>query len=333
MADEGVSDSTPVRELRRVIAEAGLSAADCVEKSDLVARAREAEKVLAAKQCADSAGPPAAPQPAAPASAAAAAKDALTPTSMRLGVYDCTVVGLTPGRRVDGVVMILHGFGASGNDFVPVAHQAAVAPQLQGKNMVFVFPQAPADPRCFGQAAWWEIDVMKWVGALQMGEAGIARLIRDKPPGLDKCRGLLTDLIKDLYSKITAQCGEQAGKAPLILGGFSQGGMTAMDLALAVPAEHKVDHVVVISSAPIVVDEWAEQLKVKGKDLQVLITHGHNDPVLPFQASGWTRDLLSSHGANVRYETHPGAHEMGGPHIMDAVMNFFAEALQSQSSS
>jgi len=47
-----------------------------------------------------------------------------------------------------------------------------------------------------------------------------------------------------------------------MLCGFSQGAITAMDWALSLPKEKSVAGVTVISGAPIVVDHWAERLKV-----------------------------------------------------------------------
>ncbi len=229
------------------------------------------------------------------------------------------------GTKPDVVVVVLHGFGASSSDFVPLC--ASVAGALRGRKAVFAFPQAPPSPMAMGAAAWWQIDVMKWMGAMQAGEAGIARLIRDKPPGLEEARRKLAKMLDELCELVPG-----GRETALVLGGFSQGGMTALDLALhldsLLPPSRalRCDHVMVLSSAPIVVDEWAERLKTRGAKMQVLVTHGHGDMVLPFPASGWTKELLEQHGAKVRYETHAGGHELGGPHILKAVCDFCADA-------
>jgi hypothetical protein len=36
-----------------------------------------------------------------------------------------------------------------------------------------------------------------------------------------------------------------------------------------------------------------------------------NDPILPFAASGWCKDLLENGGAKVEYNSHGGGHEVG----------------------
>ena len=65
-----------------------------------------------------------------------------------------------------------------------------------------------------------------------------------------------------------------------------------------------------LSGAPIVVEEWAAATRKK-KEIKVFISHGSKDQVLPFAASGWSRDLLAKHGAIVKYHAHDGGHDIG----------------------
>ena len=57
------------------------------------------------------------------------------------------------------------------------------------------------------------------------------------------------------------------------LGGFSQGAMTATDLALSMPEGKTVGAVLSISGAPIVVEEWAKKATAH-KGIKVLVSHG-----------------------------------------------------------
>ena len=45
-------------------------------------------------------------------------------------------------------------------------------------------------------------------------------------------------------------------------------------------------------------DEWAGKLKDKN-GLDVFVSHGLSDMVLPAVAAGWLRELLNAHGAKV----------------------------------
>ena len=76
----------------------------------------------------------------------------------------------------------------------------------------------------------------------------------------------------------------------------------------------RVTAVMMLSGAPIVIDQWAPKLKARAGTLKVLVTHGQADPVLPFAGSGWLKDLLETNlgKAAVTYETHAGGHELGG---------------------
>ena len=76
-------------------------------------------------------------------------------------------------------------------------------------------------------AAWWHLDAMKWMMAAQQGGDALAQLIREEPPGLEDARERLAQLV--------GEAREMAGGLALdrvVLCGFSQGAMTAMDLAL-----------------------------------------------------------------------------------------------------
>lgn len=69
---------------------------------------------------------------------------------------------------MDLVVIMLHGYGASNSDFVPLAKLLLSLPggPLAGKTVAWVFPQAPAGST--GAAEWWQIDVMEVQQSLAM---------------------------------------------------------------------------------------------------------------------------------------------------------------------
>jgi len=104
-----------VKDLRELITRAGLPMHDCVEKSDLRVRALEAQLKLTAK---------------------AAVPDAVGTTSTRtIGSYECTV---SAPSNPDFLVVVLHGFGASSNDFAELPNIAVVP----GKKVVSIGSEA-----------------------------------------------------------------------------------------------------------------------------------------------------------------------------------------------
>ena len=164
MVDADV-DTMSLKELKELIAKAGLNLDGCIEKPDIRQRAREALAALAARP------------PAPESTSAGSAKHTL-------GGYSCIVKApadvLSGAVAADLAVVVLHGYGASNSDFADVPN--LVNPQLDSKKRVlYVFPQAPMS--AIG-AAWWQIDIMGFLTLATAGEAAIAKMIREEPKGL-----------------------------------------------------------------------------------------------------------------------------------------------------
>jgi predicted esterase len=207
-------DQMSVKQLKTFISAAGLSCADCIEKSDLRERARQAA----------SAGPHAPPR-------AVKAGE----SKRNLAGLECIVNAPAAGAGpVDLIVVVLHGYGASSDNFSPfptMFGQMAGSP-LKDKRVAWVFPQAGPDH--MGTPAWWQIDVMEWMGAVQGGTDAMAKLIRKEFPGMPACRTQMQKLVAEADQLFP---GTDGAPAKLCFGGFSQGAMTAMDATLSLPAD------------------------------------------------------------------------------------------------
>lgn len=107
---------------------------------------------------------------------------------------------------------------------------------------------------------------MKWFSAAQMGGDALGKLIREMPPGLQECRTRLKQLVSEVRSHV-----RDIGMEKVVFAGFSQGAMTAMDLALH--HDTTLAGVAMLSGAPIVVEEWAQRVG-KHKGIKVFISHG-----------------------------------------------------------
>jgi phospholipase/carboxylesterase len=98
--------------------------------------------------------------------------------------------------------------------------------------------------------------------------------------------------------------------------------MLATDVTLR--AERPPAGLVILSGAPVCVDEWTE-LAPKRAGLPVLQSHGRADPVLPFQGGEWVRDLLEGSRLPVDFVPFNGGHgipsgvlERLGPFVVSA---------------
>ena len=221
MSEEEI-DTMSVKELRSYITQAGMSFADCIEKSDLRARAKEAAaKGGSVKVGGGGGGAAAAPAPA-PAGAV---------STRRLAGYECVINAPAGEGAIDMLCIVLHGYGASNSDFAPFPDLFARMPgsELAGKRVGWVFPQAPPDAQ--GTPAWWQINPMEWMMAMQGGQDALAGLIRKEFDGMPECRTKMQALLAEAEAIFPG-----GGEAPLCMAGFSQGAMTAMDITLSLPA-------------------------------------------------------------------------------------------------
>ncbi|MDQ1301790.1 MAG: phospholipase/carboxylesterase, partial [Chloroflexota bacterium] len=119
------------------------------------------------------------------------------------------------------LILLLHGFGAPGDDLVPLADALNVPAGTR-----FVFPEGPLS-LSFGPGdarAWWLIDMAR---IAQDRAAGRVRdLSQDIPKGLAPVRETMLAFLKEIEQKFGAD------PKKTVLGGFSQGAMLSCDLIL-----------------------------------------------------------------------------------------------------
>jgi phospholipase/carboxylesterase len=209
------------------------------------------------------------------------------------------IAGLTT-RIVAGpdatlTVILLHGFGAPGDDLV------GLASMLGQPRIRFVFPEAPLElSGMYGARAWWLLDLAKLEQELRAGTP------RDRssevPAGLPEARTQLGRFVDQVAARFGAE--------RIVLGGFSQGAMLALDVALhrdAPPAG------IVLMSGTIVAEHvWTPRLpKLAG--VPVFQSHGRTDMLLPFGVAETLRDKLREAGALVEWHPFTGGHEIPAP--------------------
>ena len=125
----------------------------------------------------------------------------------------------------------------------------------------------------------------------RQGDA-IAQLLRKTPAGLAEARARAVNFIRAVALEYDIPI------SSVVVGGFSQGAMLAVDASLSLNSGEDVAAIAVFPGFPIVVDEWAAKAQ-KHRGLKVLQTHGTSDTLLPFFAAGWLKDLLSTNGLTV----------------------------------
>jgi phospholipase/carboxylesterase len=218
----------------------------------------------------------------------------------RFGGLLCRVVGGVDrqGGGEGPVVVLCHGYGAPGDDLVGL-HRALDVP----RETRFVFPHAPlslAGPYAMlgmDARAWWPIDIAALEAALAEGRARDLR--GEAPAGLVEARAALSGCLDAVEQTL--------GPAPLVLGGFSQGAMLSLDVALHDPRPLRA--LALLSGTFLNEAGWRPRLPARA-GLRALVSHGTHDALLPFAATAELKDALVEAGWSVDFVPFRGQHEI-----------------------
>ncbi|MBX3231286.1 MAG: phospholipase [Labilithrix sp.] len=195
-------------------------------------------------------------------------------------------------------VVLLHGFGAPGDDLAGLADAIDVPP-----GTTLVFPEAVhalaeiTGQRMYGDArAWWMIDMVR----LQLAMAsGLERdMSSEVPEGLAEARAAVNAMLDALA--------KEAPDARLILGGFSQGAMLSLDVALRDPSR-RLAGLVLLSGTLIAEAEWRPLLEGR-RGLPVFQSHGRTDPILSYGMAERLSSVLKEGGLDVTFDPFSGPH-------------------------
>jgi phospholipase/carboxylesterase len=202
-------------------------------------------------------------------------------------------------------VVLLHGFGAPGDDLVALAGYFDAPAR-------YVFPAAPLElGGLYGDSrAWWLLDLAKLEQELR---AGTPRDRSDEiPEGLPNARAQLLRFLDQLQARY------QIPDDKLVLGGFSQGAMLALDVAL-----HRAKPpaaLVLMSTTWVAAKDWEPRFSALA-GVPIIMSHGRNDMLLPFSVSEALRDRLREAGAKVDWHQFLGGHEIPAA-VLEAVGSF-----------
>jgi len=204
-------------------------------------------------------------------------------------------------------VVLLHGWGAPGDDLVALA-DLLVRPQTR-----FFVPAAPLSE--FGEGrAWWHLDPSDRP----------AHAWDDKgPAGYQPCHLVMSAraAVRTLLGSIRSRYAPDA----LIIGGFSQGAMLSLDVALAEGAA--VDRVAALSGV-LLADSLASLHTARSSRPPVFLAHGRHDTVVPFAGAERANEILTQHGFAVTWRPFDGGHEIP-PSVVKDLRSFFASSAES----
>ena len=227
----------------------------------------------------------------------------IEPKRRQYGKLDCIVVD--SGNQPETLVVICHGYGASHEDLAPLSFEWIGMLGESESSYRFIFPDAPNSLAEYGMPfgkAWWPINMAQLA---EMVEASaFDELHRHEPPGIDAARGDLSEMIHAAYDEIDSD------QVNLVIGGFSQGAMLTMDVALR--GEIPIPAALMQFSGTMICKEiWMDLVSKRLSKTKVFQSHGTLDPILPFTSAEVVRDMLIGSGVSVDF------HSFAGPHTID----------------
>lgn len=200
------------------------------------------------------------------------------------------------GGGTGPVVMLLHGFGAPGDDLVPLADVIDVPAGTR-----WLFPEAPLSLNMgFGDSrAWWIIDFARIQDDRAAGR--IRDLSVEIPQGLALARERMLAFLQELPGQLSIDYKN------MIIGGFSQGAMLTCDAVLH--TDYPFAGLIQLSGNLLAKEVWAPLMQ-KRKGLSVFQSHGMQDDILPHVGAERLRDALHQSGLGVEWHSFRGGHEI-----------------------
>lgn len=226
-----------------------------------------------------------------------------------------------PPAPLDFNVLLCHGFGAPGDDLVPLADELSALAEPLAARVRWIYPEAPLSLEEMGSPwgrAWWHLDLERLVV-----DRDWARYSEESPEGLSKARRMLRALLDDLAQRTGVPL------ARTVLGGFSQGAMLATDLALRL--EEPPAGLCILSGTVLSRAAWKE-LIARRTALPIFQSHGARDALLPFELADELHRIFTDAGASVKYVPFQGEHTISMI-VLQALAAWLAERVTADSRS
>lgn len=209
-----------------------------------------------------------------------------------------STTGADATAAVVAAVVVLHGLGADGRDFVPIAQQL----DLSGIGPVrWVFPSAPVRPVSvnggYKMRAWYDIHLP--------GPDGTRP---EDVTGLRQSQALVQQLLDR-----EAQRGVPAERTVLM--GFSQG--CAMALLAGLRAPQRLAGVVALSGYLPLAETTAAERSLSNRHTPVFMAHGEFDDIVPSSRGAAARDALQALGQPVQWQLYPMEHTVCQQELQD----------------
>lgn len=205
-------------------------------------------------------------------------------------------IEIETGPAPTASLIVLHGLGADGNDFVPVAEAldlSAVGP------VRYVLPHAPARPVTINggyvMPAWYDL-------------LGIDLVRREDEAGLRAS-------LLQIEALIDAEKARGIPASRIVLAGFSQG--CAMTLLTGLRHRERLAGLVGMSGYLPLAAQTAAEAAPANRDVPIFLAHGLDDGVVDLQRALASRDALQQLGYPVEWHEYEMEHSVCLEEIAD----------------
>jgi phospholipase/carboxylesterase len=210
------------------------------------------------------------------------------------------VIELETAPNPSASIIVLHGLGADGNDFVSIAQEL----DLRAIGAVrFVFPHGPTRPVTINggyvMRAWYDI-----FGS-ELGPGGVKR---EDEAGLRASQVLVDGLIASERA-----LGVAANR--IVLAGFSQG--CAMTLMAGLRYPVRLAGLLGMSGYLPLAATTAAERSAANTGVPIFQAHGRADPVIALDRATASRDALLALGYPVEWHEYPMPHSVCAQEIVD----------------
>ncbi|HEY4081886.1 MAG TPA: alpha/beta hydrolase [Burkholderiaceae bacterium] len=204
-------------------------------------------------------------------------------------------------------IIVLHGLGADGNDFVPIAQEldlSSVGP------IRYVFPHAPVRPVTvnggYKMRAWYDI-------------LGVDLVRREDEAGLRESQAQIEGLIE-------REVGRGIAPERIVLMGFSQG--CAMTLMTGLRHAQKLAGLVGLSGYLPLLDKIEAERNPANAATPIFMAHGLQDPIVPIARAQASREALQALGYNIEWHDYPMPHSVCAEEV-EALGSWLSKVLKS----
>ena len=196
-----------------------------------------------------------------------------------------TVV-IEPEQPAQGAVIFLHGLGADGHDFEPIVPELGVD-DLQ---LRFIFPHAPERPITINEGeplrAWYDF------------------VPHSENAGSDDIKASALSIKALLQAQIDTGIPTER----IMLAGFSQGGVMALEVGLRY--EQRIAGIIALSTYLHDAATTERERTDANLALPIFMGHGTADPMIPIMRAATSRENLIRLAYDIEWHDYPMGHQV-----------------------